>query len=136
MKKVLIICGLLFSVMTFAKAQDGARKMATPEERAERNATQLTKKLSLTEDQKAKVKAIFLDQATAMTKMREESKGDREAMMAKMKTANEESDAKINALLNDEQKKAFAAWQVERKENMKNRGGRGAGQGTPAETKS
>jgi protein CpxP len=135
MKKVLIICGLLFSVMTFAKAQDGARKMATPEERAERNTTQLTKKLSLTEDQQVKVKAIFLDQATAMTKMREESKGDREAMMAKMKTANEESDAKINALLNDEQKKAFAAWQVERKENMKNRGARGAGQGAPADTK-
>ncbi|MNL67955.1 hypothetical protein D3C87_1926050 [compost metagenome] len=56
-------------------------------------------------------------------------------MMAKMKTANEETDAKINALLNDEQKKAFAAWQVERKENMKNRAGRGAGQGAPADAK-
>jgi len=128
MKKVLIICGLLFSVITFAKAQDGDRKMPTPEERAERTAAQLTKKLNLTEDQKAKVKTIFLDQATAMVKMREESKGDREGMMAKMKTINEANDVKINAILNDDQKKAFAEWQAERKENMKKRGmGQGNG---------
>lgn len=135
MKKVLIICGLLFSVITFAKAQDGERKMPTPEERAERSATQLTKKLNLTEDQKSKVKTIFLDQASAMMKAREESKGDREAVMAKMKTINDANDVKINALLNDEQKKAFAEWQAERKENMKNRGGRGAGNGGPGGAK-
>nr|WP_121274134.1 hypothetical protein [Pedobacter schmidteae] len=121
MKKVLIICGLLFSVITFAKAQDGNRKMQTPEERAQKMAEQLTKKLSLSEDQKTKVTAIYLDQAAAMKKVREEGKGDRAGMMAKMKTANEESDAKVNALLNDDQKKAFEAWKAERAENMKKR---------------
>lgn len=134
MKKVLIICALLFSVITFAKAQDGDRKMPTPEERAERTASQLTKKLNLTEDQKAKVKTIFLDQATTMMKMREESKGDREGMMAKMKTINEANDVKINAILNDDQKKAFAEWQTERKENMKKRG-MGQRKGGPGEAK-
>jgi hypothetical protein len=122
MKKLLMICGLLFSVVTFAQAQDGGRKMATPEERAQKNAEQLTKKLSLSEDQKAKVTAIFLDQAVAMKKAREENKGgDREAMMAKMKALNDENDVKINALLNDDQKKAFAEWKKERAENMKKR---------------
>lgn len=134
MKKLLMICGLLFSVITFAKAQDGERKMPTPQERAERTTAQLTKKLNLTEDQAAKVKTIFLDQATAMVKMREESKGDREGMMAKMKSLNDANDVKINAILNDDQKKAFTEWQVERKENMKRRG-MGPGKGAPGEAK-
>ena len=125
MKKVLIICGLLLSIMTFAKAQDGDRKMPTPEERAEKGTAQLTKKLNLTEDQATKVKAILLDQATASVKMREENKGgDRAAMMAKMKAAMEENDVKINALLNDDQKKAYVAYKEER---MKNRKGGGKG---------
>lgn len=133
MKKLLIICGLLFSVVTFANAQDAERKMPTPAERAERSAAQLTKKLNLTEDQKAKVKAIFLEQTAAMTKVRTESKDDREGMMAKMKTMNDANDVKINALLTADQKKVFAEWQAERKENMKNRGGRGAGRGAAAD---
>ena len=135
MKKVLIICGLLLSVMTFANAQDapkqGGRGMGTPEERAQRTTDQLTKQLTLNEDQKAKVKTLYLEQATNMVKVREESKGDREAMMAKMKTSNEETDKKVEALLNDDQKKAFATWKEER---MKRRGqGRqGAGGAAPA----
>ncbi len=34
MKKLLIICGLLFSVITYTSAQDGGRKMMSPEDRA------------------------------------------------------------------------------------------------------
>lgn len=135
MKKLMIICGLLFSAVTFANAQTGDRQMPTPEERAERNATQLTKKLNLTDDQKAQVKTIYLDQAASMTKAKAESNGDKAGMMAKMKALNEENNAKINALLNEDQKKAYAAWQAERKEKMKNRGGKGAGKGAPAEVK-
>lgn len=123
-----MICGLLFSVITFAQAQQGGgdRKMQSPEERAQKSAEHLTKKLNLSEDQKAKVTAIFLDQAATMKKVREEGKGDRDAMMAKMKAVNEENDVKINALLNDDQKKAFAEWKTERAENMKKRmGGKG-----------
>lgn len=133
MKKVLIICGLLLSVMTFANAQDapkqGGRGMGTPEERAQRTTEQLTKHLNLTEDQKVKVKAIYLEQATNMMKVREESKGDRDAMMAKMKTVGEETDKKVEALLNDDQKKAYATWKEER---MKRRGPGRQGTGSPA----
>ncbi len=132
MKKVLIICGLLISVMTFANAQDapkqGGRGMGTPEERAQRTTAQLTKQLSLNEDQQAKVKTIYLEQATNMMKVREESKGDRDAMMAKMKAANEDTNKKVEALLNDDQKKAFATWKEER---MKRRGQGRPGAGGP-----
>ena len=123
MKKLFIICGLLFSVITFAQAQGGKRMMGTPEERAARMTTQLTEKLSLTADQQTRVKAIFLDQSTQMSKAREEAGDDRKAMRTKMMTMMQENNDKINALLNDDQKKTFAAYQEERKANMRNRGG-------------
>lgn len=141
MKKVLMICGLLFSVITFANAQEGqgqrqgGRGMGTPEERAKRQTEQLAEKLKLTDDQKAKVAVIYTEQAASMTKVREEAKGDRAAMMAAMAKANEATDAKVTALLNEDQKKTFATWQEERKEMMKKRmEGRGqGGQGKPKE---
>jgi Spy/CpxP family protein refolding chaperone len=131
MKKLLIICGLLFSVITFAQAQQGqgGRRGGTPEERAKRNTEMLTKKLSLTADQQTKVSAIYLEQAEAMKKLREDGAGDRDAMRAAMVKSNEESDTKINALLNDDQKKAYTTWKEERKEAMKKRqDGNGGGQ--------
>lgn len=125
MKKLLIICGLLFSVITFANAQDGqgrgGRGMGTPEERAKRQTEKLAEKLKLTEDQKAKVSVIYTEQGASMAKLREDAKGDRAAMMASMSKANEEADAKVTALLNDDQKKAFATWKEERKDMMKKR---------------
>lgn len=121
-----MICGLLFSVVTFAQAQQGGgdRKPMSPEERAQKSAEQLTKKLSLSDDQKAKVTAIYLEQAAAMKKAREEANGDRQAMMAKMKAANEANDVKINALLTDDQKKAYSEWKAERMESMKKKAGK------------
>lgn len=128
MKKLLMICGLLFSVITFAQAQqDGGRKMRTPEERAQKNAEGLTKRLGLNDDQKAKATAIFLEQANAVNKAREAGSDDKEARRAQMKQLNEDTDAKINALLTEEQKKTYETWKAERKDKMK-RGGRGDGQ--------
>ncbi|AOM78326.1 hypothetical protein [Pedobacter steynii] len=128
MKKLLMICGLLFSVITFAQAQqDGGRKMRTPEERAQKNAEGLTKRLGLNDDQKAKATAIFLEQANAVNKAREAGSDDKEARRAQMKQLNEDTDAKINALLTEDQKKTYETWKAERKDKMK-RGGRGDGQ--------
>lgn len=97
--------------------------MGTPEERAAKMTEQLTKKLTLTADQQSKVKAIFLDQATQMNKTREEAGEDRKAMRTKMMTAMQESNTKINTLLTEDQKKAFATYQEERKAAMQNRAG-------------
>lgn len=124
MKKLLIVCGLLFSVITFAKAQG---QQQTPEERAKNNTTRLAEKLNLTDDQKTKVEAIFLDQAKASVKLREEAAGDRDAMRTKMQKLNEETNTKISALLTDDQKKAFEAWKTEQQENMRRRQGGGGG---------
>lgn len=124
MKKLAIICGLLFSVITFANAQGGSRKMGTPEERATKMTAQLTEKLTLTADQQAKVKIILLDQQAQMVKAREEAGEDRKDMREKMMTMMKDNDLKINSLLTDEQKKAYETYKEERKAAMKNRGDR------------
>jgi len=116
---------MLFSVVTFANAQ-GGRTMGTPEERATKMTTQLTEKLALTVDQQTKVKSILLDQNAAMAKTREEAGEDRKAARTKMMANMQESNAKINAVLTEDQKKTFAAYQEERKAAMQKRmGGRG-----------
>lgn len=130
MKKLLIICGLLFSVVTFAQAQDGqgqggGRRMGNPKERAKA----LSEKLKLNEAQTAKVEAIYAEQADKMKKLRDSLGDDRQGWRAVMMKSNEAGEAKIEALLNDEQKKSFAAWKAERAEAMKKRAAeRAAGQ--------
>ena len=124
MKKLLIICGLLFSAVTFANAQGGNRNMGTPEERAAKMTATLTEKLTLTADQQTKVKAIFVNQNTKMSKVREEAGEDRKAMREKMMASMKDSNDQINGLLTEDQKKAFTAYQEERKAAMQKRGGR------------
>jgi len=125
MKKLLMICGLLFSVITFANAQDGqgqgGRRGGTPEERAKRQTEMLAEKLKLSDDQKAKVNAIYLEQGAAMRKMRDSLGNDREAWRGAMVKANAANEAKITAVLTDDQKKAFKAWTEERREAMRKR---------------
>jgi protein CpxP len=123
MKKLLIICGLLFSTIAFANAQGGGRQMGTPEERAAKTLTMLTEKLTLNGDQQTKVKAILLDQNTQVAKAREEAGDDRQASRAKMMKIMEDNNVKINALLTDDQKKTYASYLEERKAAMQNRGG-------------
>ncbi|MBB6497972.1 hypothetical protein [Pedobacter cryoconitis] len=127
MKKLLLICGLLFSVITFAQAQGGNRMAGTPEERATKATATLTEKLSLTADQQTKVHDILLDQNTQMNKAREDAGDDRQAMRTKMMSLMQDNNKKINDLLNDDQKKTYAAYLEERRGAMKSRG---AGQGT------
>ena len=79
MKKLLIICGLLFSVTTFAQAQQGqggGRQMGTPEERAKRSTDMLAEKLTLTADQK-KLFTAWKDERKEMMKKRQEGGGQR-----------------------------------------------------------
>ncbi len=122
MKKLLIICGLLFSVVTFANAQDGqGPRGGNPEERAKRQTEQLTEKLKLSDDQKAKVHAIYLEQGPKMRKLRDSLGDNREGFRAAMLKSNALNEAKIAAVLTDDQKKAFTAWIKERNEAMKKR---------------
>jgi len=126
MKKLLTICALFLGVISFAHAQGGGQ-MRSPEERAKRTLDQLSEKLKLTDDQKTKVMTVLTDQNVQMNKAREEANGDRDTMRASFTKIQADGETKISALLTEDQKKAYTAWQEERKAAMQNRGGMGGG---------
>jgi protein CpxP len=121
MKKLLIICGLLFSVVTFANAQQGGgqggqrRQQLAPEERVKL----LDEKVKLTDEQKTKATEVYTAAAAEQKKMRDEAManggGDRDAMMAKFQKMQADLDTKVIALLTDTQKTAYKTWQDEMK---------------------
>lgn len=120
MKKLMMICALVFSVITYASAQKMQR---TPEEMAKRMVDRLTEKLKLTADQQTKATMIFVEQGNAMAKIREEAGEDRGAVREKSMKLRKENDAKFNAILTDDQKAAYKTMQEEQKAKMQNRGG-------------
>ncbi|MGO4877178.1 periplasmic heavy metal sensor [Pedobacter sp. AJM] len=120
MKKLLMICGLMLGIAGFAQAQQGGGRgmMMKPEERVKL----LDEKLKLSDDQKTKLTTVFTEQAEAMKKMREEMQGaDRDAMREKMQKFRAENDTKVSAVLNDDQKKTYEAWQKEQRAEMQKR---------------
>ena len=59
--------------------------------------------LNLTEDQKAKVKPIFQDEAQRMKALRQDTNLSKQDKMAKLKTIHEDIDAKLKPILTPEQ---------------------------------
>ena len=148
MKKILIICVLLISAVSFTKAQQdsvqsqrgvaGRGQQGTPEERAQAalNAPTITS-LNLTDDQKAKVLPILVAynkaQTEAMTKA-QAGGGDMQAVMAEMRTKAADSEKQCVSLLTADQKKTYDAALATAKTNNPNAatvvvGGRGGGRG-------
>ena len=121
MKKLMMICALLFSVITYANAQQGGGRggmMMKPEDRVK----QLDEKLKLNDEQKTKLTTVFTEQAEAMKKMREEAQGgDRDAMREKMQKFRADWDVKVNAVLTEDQKKRYKTWQDEQRAEMQKR---------------
>ncbi|MBC8052220.1 MAG: hypothetical protein H7Y13_04080 [Sphingobacteriaceae bacterium] len=125
MKKILVVLFLMAGAVSLSKAQgQGGFQQRSPEERVKMQMERLSQTLSLTEDQKTKISAIYLVQAKSrdslFTSMGQTP--DRDAMRAKMTEMNASSDKKVLSLLNDEQKKTYEAY-------VKERGNRGFGGG-------
>lgn len=118
MKKLFMICAMLFCVVAFTQAQD-AKKMPTPQEMAQKKAAQLEKNLKLSADQKVKAEAIFLDQATQLAKLKGEAGADKKGMREKAEQLNADTDVKLDAILTADQKTSYAAWKEEMKAKKK-----------------
>jgi protein CpxP len=95
----------------------------------ERRVKKLTQVLSLSSDQQAQVKAILVAQRQQMNELRSASPANgatadaQPAAREQFKSIHEATEAKINAVLNDEQKTKYAAWQQQRKQMMERRRG-------------
>jgi len=77
----------------------------------DRELGKLTQALSLTPDQQTQVKALLEQRRGKMEALRE---GGAQPTREQMEGTRKDTDAKINELLNDDQKTKFAAWQQQR----------------------
>ncbi|WP_057937104.1 hypothetical protein [Algoriphagus resistens] len=121
MKKWIFATGLMvmISLSTMAQKRDGERPSA--EDRAKRNTERIAEELNLTDAQKEQVLAINLEYA----KKNEAEMAERKAMMEARKAEMEakrvqlrEQDAKIQAVLTEEQR---AKWTEIKAEKMNDR---------------
>ncbi|NRF40344.1 hypothetical protein [Pedobacter foliorum] len=117
MKKLIFTAILFISMGTMAFAQQGDKKVKkTPEEKAQFATEELTKKLSLTADQKTKVQAINME---SFKKIKDSNPKGEKKDKAAIKAVKDERDTKINAVLNDTQRKAYKEFKAEKKADKK-----------------
>jgi hypothetical protein len=115
--KKLFLAALFCGCLTFARAQD-TRQMPGPETRSERQVEALSKRMTLSEEQKAHVKGLYLIQAKTADSIRSAANGDFRAARGKVQSAQEATEQKILELLNEEQKKQFVQYLEERKSRI------------------
>jgi hypothetical protein len=104
----------------------GRRGMMDPDQQLAR----MTKRYNLSADQQTQLKPILVSQQQQMQALRGDSSMSREDRMAKMMSIRSDSTTKIEAILNDTQKKQFAEDQQRMQERMQQHGD-GAGPGGP-----
>jgi periplasmic protein CpxP/Spy len=102
--------------------------MMDPDERLAR----MTTRYSLTAEQQDQVKPILVSQQHQVQGLRQDTMLSREDRMAKMQTIRTDSNAKIKAVLNDDQKKQFDQDQLRMQRRMQQQGqGADTNGGTP-----
>lgn len=119
MKKLLLACSLL-GVISAANAQP-AQPMMTDHPKGEHmemrmhafdpaeHAAQLQKSLQLSDEQTAKVKKVFEENAKQRQTLEEKYKPQFEAFRADMKKLHEQTHTQLNGILTPKQQQAFAA---------------------------
>jgi len=124
MKKLLLAL-LIMSVGIFAQAQD-----RSPETRAASKVEKLDKKLNLSEEQKAQIQELFVEQSNKGKvdgkKLRSMNKEERKAFIQERKDQRAAFNRELESLLTTEQ---LATYQGIKKERKGNKKGRGKGKG-------
>lgn len=117
MKKIMLMCCFLLGISAVSFAQ--GRQQRSPEEQAK----QLKEQLKLTDDQTAKLTAIYQTQAKTRDSIRTAANGDMQSMRQAMMPLMQSTNAKIQAILTPEQKTAYDKMVAERMERMRQGGG-------------
>jgi protein CpxP len=125
MKKLIYTIAFVVMGITASYAQHpgkSGKPEGTPEQRAEKHATELQTKLGLTADQKAKVQAVELERIKKGEEWHKKDEADRKGTMDERRAFMKASKDKMDAILTAEQKTKLEA---ERKEMMGKRGEKG-----------
>ena len=104
------------------------RGMMSPDEQL----AHMTKKLNLTSDQQTQIKPILQDHQQQMMALRGDQSMSRQDKMTKMKSINDDSHSKIEAVLNDEQKQKFESMMAKQEQHKMMHGQQGGGTEAPA----
>jgi periplasmic protein CpxP/Spy len=133
--RILALAALFLIGFANAQAQRGDWN-ASPEDRAEKQTATMKEKLSLSEKQAEKVKAINLKYANKMKETRDaNTEGDWTAMRETMGKIRQEQDAELKTVLTTEQFETWNKYQEEQRSQRGQRGGEGK-KGAPKEKKS
>jgi len=93
------------------------KKELTPEEAADKRLADLNKKLTLTDDEQAKIKPLLLDEATKDAALQEDTTVDSKDKKAQAKDLKKYVDDQIALLLTDDQKKIFEKQEAGKKKS-------------------
>ena len=125
---VLLTLSGLGAAMGMAQEQDaspappqGSDQARRPRMDPNRQLKMMVKQLKLTSDQQSQILPILTARQTEMQKLREDSSGAPEDRRSKMMAIRENSETKIKAVLNDDQKKTYDQMQQQMRERMQQR---------------
>jgi fatty acid-binding protein DegV len=93
--------------------------MKNPAQRAERMTGMLKNKLNLSDDQSAKVKAIFVARAAQVDSLKAKNPGDRKANHQAFKALKQDTDKQLQAVLTADQQKTYSELKAQMKERHK-----------------
>jgi len=141
MKKFMVTTALVASLISLGYSQEragrhrndgerieqskGVRQPRTPQQRAQMATDALEKKLSLTAEQRAKVYDLNLERAENRDKSMKSEREFRETQKKNQKALMEESEKKLNKILNIEQQKSYDEMKKQSRERMKTRTSQG-----------
>ena len=91
----------------------------------------MSKALSLTSNQQTQIKPLLEARREQMMQMHQDQSMSHDDRMTKMKALDDDTHAKIDAVLNDSQKAKFAKMQEKREQHMESHGDGNAGSGQP-----
>ena len=86
----------------------------------------LTQRLNLTDDQKNQIRPILEERQQKMQSLHSDNSHSREDKMSKARSTFEDSNNKIRAVLNEDQKQKFDQMRQRRREHMRNRESNGS----------
>lgn len=123
----LIVAGVILTAastaqLMFAQDQDAGSQMtnlrsASPDQVVD----MLAAKLNLSDDQKSQIKPIIVERRQKIADLKSDTSMRRRQKMRKMKSVFEESDKKIEAILNDQQKQQYIQIEQEMRQKMRQR---------------
>ncbi|MND48344.1 hypothetical protein D3C80_392620 [compost metagenome] len=109
------------TVISSVAANAQQRVQRTAEERASMQTQQLSKKLSLSEDQQKKIQEINLTSAKNMDELRAQSEGDRAEAFKGAKKIEEDKETSYKGVLTEKQMADYMTLKAEREKKMKER---------------